>query len=330
MERFLTNAHHGPAFFAYSNNYLIDTDHAIILDVQASRSVRTGEIHATRTMIDRVRDRFDLWPERLIADTAYGSGAMLGWLVEERGIEPHIPVIDKSRRTGRHVLPRGLRLRPRDGYLHLPGRQGAAAEVGVSSRPSGTSPRTPASPSTARSGRTARPAHLKDQCCPKGTPRRIMRSEHEGARQMARDIAKTEDYAISCKLRKKVEMLFAHLKRILGPRSGCDCAAQPVRTTNSSSPLPPRTSESSQSSLRWRRRRSPSEGADASLLPADPHLNAATAKNDFFNGVSLERPLEPHDFLRLQPIWLLTTVHIEANLLSHCRRIEKHGRTNKT
>ena len=33
---------------------------------------------------------------------------------------------------------------------------------------------------------------------------------------MARDIAKTTDYAISCKLRKKVEMLFAHLKRILG------------------------------------------------------------------------------------------------------------------
>ena len=94
-----TAAHHGPAYFAYSDNYLIDTDHAIILDVQASRSVRTGETHATRMMIDRVRKRFELWPERLIADMAYGSGEMLGWLVEERGIEPHIPVIDKSKRA---------------------------------------------------------------------------------------------------------------------------------------------------------------------------------------------------------------------------------------
>lgn len=59
---------------------------------------------------------------------------------------------------------------------------------------------------------------LKQRCCPKGTPRRVTRSGHEGARQMARDITKTEDYATSCKLRKKVEMLFAHLKRILGLR----------------------------------------------------------------------------------------------------------------
>ena len=56
---------------------------------------------------------------------------------------------------------------------------------------------------------------LKAQCCPKDPQRKILRSIHEGARDMARDIAKTEDYKISCKLRKKVEMLFAHLKRIL-------------------------------------------------------------------------------------------------------------------
>ena len=94
-----TAAHHGPAYFAYSNNYLIDTDHAIIVDVQASRSVRTGETSATYTMIERTKERFGLWPERLIADTAYGSAELLGWLVEEHGIEPHIPVIDKANRT---------------------------------------------------------------------------------------------------------------------------------------------------------------------------------------------------------------------------------------
>jgi len=46
---------------------------------------------------------------------------------------------------------------------------------------------------------------------------------HEGARDFARDIAKADAYVASRRERKKVEMLFAHLKRILkldrlGPR----------------------------------------------------------------------------------------------------------------
>ena len=49
-------------------------------------------------MIDRTADRFGLRPERLARDTAYGSAQMLNWLVEERNIAPHIPVIDKSAR----------------------------------------------------------------------------------------------------------------------------------------------------------------------------------------------------------------------------------------
>ena len=50
-------------------------------------------------MIERTQERFGLYPERLAGDTAYGSAEMLGWLVHERGIEPHIPVFDKSERT---------------------------------------------------------------------------------------------------------------------------------------------------------------------------------------------------------------------------------------
>ena len=50
-------------------------------------------------MIDRAEERFGLNPEKLAADSAYGSAEMLGWLVHERGIEPHIPVFDKSART---------------------------------------------------------------------------------------------------------------------------------------------------------------------------------------------------------------------------------------
>jgi len=85
-----TAARKGPAFFAYLTNYLIDTDHAVIVDVEATRSNRQAEVGSVRTMLDRVKDTFELDPERIIADKAYGSGPMLGWLVD-RKIAPHIP-----------------------------------------------------------------------------------------------------------------------------------------------------------------------------------------------------------------------------------------------
>ena len=90
--------HKGPAFFAYSDNYLIDVKFGVIVDVEASRSIRQAEVGAAKTMIERTEERFGLKPERLVGDTAYGAAAMLNWLVEEKGIAPHIPVFDKSKR----------------------------------------------------------------------------------------------------------------------------------------------------------------------------------------------------------------------------------------
>ena len=166
-------------------------------------------------MIERVRERFDLWPERLIADTAYGSGEMLGWLVEKRGIEPHIPVIDKSKRTdGTFSREDFVYDHKTDAYLCPAGK-----ELRRNRRKFQSIRHEPKDAGFAKYGAIKAECdacHLKERCCPKGAPRRIMRSEHEGARQMARDIAATDEYALSCKLRKKVEMLFAHLKRILG------------------------------------------------------------------------------------------------------------------
>ena len=49
-------------------------------------------------MIERSAKNFALHPSRLLGDSAYGSGDMLGWLVDERGIEPHVTVFDKSAR----------------------------------------------------------------------------------------------------------------------------------------------------------------------------------------------------------------------------------------
>lgn len=56
---------------------------------------------------------------------------------------------------------------------------------------------------------------LKPRCCPKEPQRRVPRSIHEGARDLARDLTKTDAWLTSRRERKKVEMLFAHLKRIL-------------------------------------------------------------------------------------------------------------------
>src|ERR671924_769206 len=93
-----TGAMRGPAFFAYSDNYLIDVKFGIIMDVEASRAIRQAEVGAAKTMIERTEERFGLKPERLVGDTAYGAAPMLNWLVEEKGIAPHIPVFDKSKR----------------------------------------------------------------------------------------------------------------------------------------------------------------------------------------------------------------------------------------
>src|SRR5262245_66028823 len=75
-----TGAMRGPAFFAYADNYLIDVKFGIIMDVETSRAIRQAEVGATRTMIERTEARFNITPERLAADTAYGSAAnSTGW-----------------------------------------------------------------------------------------------------------------------------------------------------------------------------------------------------------------------------------------------------------
>src|SRR5262250_18740 len=72
-----TGALKGHAFFAYADNYLIDLKAAIIVDVEATRAIRQAEVGAAKTMIKRTTDRFGLKPERLAADSAYGSASSL-------------------------------------------------------------------------------------------------------------------------------------------------------------------------------------------------------------------------------------------------------------
>lgn len=209
-----TAAHKGPAFFAYSTNYLIDTDHAVIVDVEATRSIRQAEVGSVRTMLDRVKSTFDLHPERLIADTAYGSGPMLDWLVD-RKIAPHIPVIDKAGRTDGTWSRDDFAWHPENNSYACP----EGHELKQFRRNYSDPKRGPTGHGVAKYRalkRICQACPSKDRCCPNAEFRSITREEHEDARQVARDIAKTDQYVVSMQLRKKVEMLFAHLKRILG------------------------------------------------------------------------------------------------------------------
>jgi len=202
-----TGAHKGHAFFAYSDNYLIDLKAAIIIDVEPSRAIRQAEVGAARTMLDRVDQKFGLYPERLAADSAYGTAEMLDWLVNTRGIEPHIPVFDKSARTDDTFS--------RSDFLYDAGADLYRCPGGKTLATNGTVVNDGTTLMYRASKYDCDACALKPRCSPNTPTRKVPRSIYEGARDLAREIARTDAYIVSRRERKKVEMLFAHLKRIL-------------------------------------------------------------------------------------------------------------------
>jgi transposase len=189
--------------FGYGLNYLIDTENAVIVDVEATPARTYDEVAATKTMIDRTERCFALRPKRLAADTAYGTGKFLGWLVKDKGITPHIPVWEKSdradgifsradfiwdKRHGHYICPNGKLLRT-SGTVH----DGRTLLYRASKRDCDA-------------------CSLKPRCCTRGAARKIPRDVHEDARDVARRKMKTRAFARSRDERKRVEMRFAHLK----------------------------------------------------------------------------------------------------------------------
>ena len=201
-----TGALRGPAFFAYADNYLIDVKFGIIMDVKATRAIRQAEVGAAKIMIERTQERFEIKPTYLAADTAYGSADTLNWIVNEKKIAPHIPVIDKSKREDgtfsredfRFDQERNIYICPAGKVLATTGHVGPDHVL-----------RYLASLSDCRA------CVFKSKCCPNMPSRRIVRDVNEDARDIARALAKTEAFERSRRHRKSVEMLFAHLKRIL-------------------------------------------------------------------------------------------------------------------
>jgi hypothetical protein len=190
-------------FFAYDANYLIDNKLGIIIDAEGTRANRSEETAVTETMIARVAGRYDLSPKRLAADTAYGTGRLLRWLTD-RDITPHIRVWDKSRQTNgcftrddfSYDKERNIYLCPGGKLLTSTGNidQGRILCYRASKSDCSTCP-------------------LKPQCTT-GPVRKVTRDIDEEVRDRVRALANTEAFQQSRRERKKVEMLFAHMKRI--------------------------------------------------------------------------------------------------------------------
>ena len=210
--------------FAYGDNYLVDTKAAIIVDVEASPARWTAEVAATRTMIERTKERLNLQPKKLAADTAYGSGGNLAWLVE-RGIEPHIPVLDRTGQTNGMFTHRDFTFDRANNAYMCPGRKALRC---VTERGNGVW--------TYRAReQDCVGCALKAQCTT-GACRSLSVNAHEEVRQHVASLAKTEAFKKSAYARRKAEMLFAHLKRnlnfrrlrlrgITGARDECTLAA---------------------------------------------------------------------------------------------------------
>lgn len=188
--------------FGYGLNYLIDIENAVIVDVGATPARTYDEVAATKTMIERAGRRFDLKPDRLAADTAYGTGKFLGWLVTA-GITPHIPVWDKGNRDDGTFSRRDFTFDKEKNEYRCPTgkilRTTGRVHDGGSIRYRASKLDCDACP-------------LKPKCCPNMPARQVPRDVNEDARDHARALIGTPEFEKSRNERKRVEMRFAHLK----------------------------------------------------------------------------------------------------------------------
>ena len=191
-------------FFAYDANYLIDNKTGIIVDAEGTRANRIAEIAITETMIERVKRRFDLRPQRLAGDSVYGAVRLLKWLVD-RKITPHVPVWDKSaRHDGTFSRADFLFDQERNVYI-CPG----GAEL------TSTGNIDQGHILYYRANKNDCSACLLKPKCTTAPMRKVTRDVNEDVRNSVRALANTEAFQQSRRERKKVEMRFAHMKRIL-------------------------------------------------------------------------------------------------------------------
>ena len=207
----------GQARFTWATNYLLDVETSVIVDVEPTPAYRKAEVEAAKTMIDRTEDRFGLKPKRLMCDAAYGSAEVLAWMVDEKQIAPHVALMDipgppttnftikdfaYDKEADLFICPNGKELRHQRRNYKVP-RSGVTKDKKRMYRALGSD---------------CAVCPLKHKCCPNARSRRVGRSIYEHARDEVRKLLGTEEYEQSRRDRKKVEMSFAHLKRLHGFR----------------------------------------------------------------------------------------------------------------
>ena len=191
--------------FGYSLNYLIDMENAVIVDVEATPTRISKEVDATETMLERTEERFALKPDRIAGDKAYGTGKMLGWLVD-REIDPHIPVWDRTEvaANGKFVRNDFTYHKERDVYICPNGKVLTTS-------------------GTVHDGTTLKYLARRSDCgqcplkpqCTTGRERRLGRDINQEARDYTQALMWTESYWQSAIGRKQIERLFGEAKRHL-------------------------------------------------------------------------------------------------------------------
>ncbi|WP_264479720.1 transposase [Roseobacter weihaiensis] len=111
----------GPGRFSYETNYLVDTDHGIIMDVEVTPARLSQEIISAKVILERSARRHNFRPDRIAADGSYGTGSFLAWLLK-REITPHVPVLDRQHQTkGKYDIGYFQYDADRDSYTCLEG-----------------------------------------------------------------------------------------------------------------------------------------------------------------------------------------------------------------
>ena len=191
-------------FFAYDANYLIDNKVGIILDAEGTRTNRTVEIAVAQAMVERVKRRFGLRPQRLAGDTAYGAVKLLKWLVDQK-IAPHIPVWDNSARPDGTFSRADFVFNEQRNIYICPGGKELTSTGNIDQ----------GHIVYYRASKRDCSACLLKPKCTTAVARKITRDVDEDIRDRVRALANTEAFQQSRCERKKVEMRFAHMKRIL-------------------------------------------------------------------------------------------------------------------
>ena len=197
-----------PARLGYYDNYLVDNHSCVIVGVQATAARMSQETVAAQDMIARFAQRRGREPESVAADTTYGNGEFLQWLLD-RSITPYMRTRDSIHRknnpfygperftylpeSNRYLCPAGEQLH----YVGLNVRNRAHAYIG--------------------SGKRCGACSQKAQCT-SGRYKYLAIHMDEPARQRARELANTAEFAQAQRQRKKVEALFAELKNQIGLR----------------------------------------------------------------------------------------------------------------